>query len=112
MAGDEDWFLASSEGGVETYHRYEHTPDGVTKLHVRKTWDPTWMQATLDQAHAERAANAGKRWGGGQVIGRLPLPLWFDSGMAAARQQNDLRWIKRFWNDPDHKRLRTFEGKL
>ena len=112
MSRDTDWFLAGSEGGVETWHRYEHTPDGVTKLHVRKTWTPAGQQATLDLAAAERAANAGKKWGDGRVIGRLPLPLYFSSGMAEARRQNDHKWIRSFWNDPDVKRLRTFEGKV
>ncbi len=112
MSGNTDWFLFSSSGGVETWHRYERTPDGVQKLHVRQTWNPEWMQATLDRAAAERLANAGKRWGDGQVVGRLPLPLYFSSGMAQARLQKDDKWVKKFWNDPDVKKLRTFEGNV
>lgn len=109
---DTDWFLESAADGFETWHRYERTPDGVTKLHVRKVWNPDAQQAMLDRAHAERSANAGKRWGGGQVIGRLPLPLYFSSGMAQARMQGDETWIKRFWNSSDHSKLRTFEGNV
>ena len=113
MSRTTDWFLfKKGDDGVETWHRYETTPDGVTKLHVREEWDPAWQQALLDRAAAERAANAGKRWGDGQVIGRLPLTLYFNSGMAKARVQGDTTWIKRFWNDSEHSKLRTFEGKV
>jgi hypothetical protein len=68
--------------------------------------------ALLEQAKIERSASAGKRWEGGKVVGRLPLPLYFSSGMASARLQKDDAWVKRFWSDPDHKYLRTFEGNL
>ncbi len=107
-----DWVVVSAEGGVETSHRYERNADGTTLLHVKQEWNPEYMQATLDRAHAERAANAGKKWGDGQVVGRLPLPLYFSSGMAEAARQGDEKWRKAFWNDPDNARLRTFEGKL
>lgn len=112
MAGREDWFLFSSEGGVETYHRHETAADGTRMLHVRQEWNPNWQQAMLDRAHAERSANAGKRWGDGRNIGRVPLPLYFSSGLAEAARQKDEKWRRAFWNDPDHSRLRLFEGKL
>lgn len=112
MAGGPDWSLVSSECGVETWHKYERTADGRTLLHVKQEWNPDWQQAMLDRAHAERSANAGKRWGEGRNIGRVPLPLYFSSGLAEAARQKDERFRRKFWNDPDHARLRLFEGKI
>jgi hypothetical protein len=66
----------------------------------------------LEDVAMERSANAGKRWGDGQVIGSVPLPLAFSSGYMKARVNGDTEWIKRFWNDPDHRKLRTFEGNI
>jgi hypothetical protein len=112
MGRPQEWTLMSSECGVETWHRYEVTSDGRTLLHVKQEWNPAWQEAMLERAAAERSANAGKRWGDGQVVGRVPLPLYFSSGLAEAARQQDEAWRKRFWNDPDNSRLRTFEGKL
>lgn len=60
----------------------------------------------------DRSANAGKRWGEGQVIGRLPLNLYYASGLAEAMRQGDMAWVRRFWNDGDNARFRTFEGQV
>jgi hypothetical protein len=54
----------------------------------------------------------GKRWGDGQIAARIPLNLYFSSGFAEARKQNDKKWIKRFLNDSDNRKFRTFNGKV
>ena len=78
---------------------------------VRKT-EYLGTQELLDEAQKDRSANLNKRWGDGQVIGRVPLPLYFASGLAQAQKEGDRRFVRRFWNDPDNRHLRTFEGNI
>lgn len=80
--------------------------------HVIVRTDHLHVEQTMEEAAMERLANQGKAWGSGQVIGRMPLGLYFASGLAEARKQGDAGFIKRVWNDPDYKKLRTFEGKV
>lgn len=70
------------------------------------------VEAVMDANAEYRAAQAGKSWDNGAVIGRMPTSLYFASGMAEARKNGDEEWIKRFWNDRDHYRLRTKEGHI
>lgn len=70
------------------------------------------MDDILESCADERAYNQGKSWGDGQVIGSVPMGLAFSSGYVEAKKQGDTAWIKRFWNDPDHKKLRTREGRV
>ena len=107
---DTDWFVYSDEPDVRTIARYEQGAGGGVTLRVRKQWKNA--EAYLKQAADERAANSGKRWEEGRVIGRMPLPMYFASGLAQAAQQGDTKFIKRIWNDPDLKYLRTFEGRV
>lgn len=102
-----EWFVTYDDGLVRRSVRFH--ADG-SKIDVKM--EAYGTDAVLEQAKSDRSANTGKRWGGGQVIGRLPLSLYFSTGMAEARRQGDERWIKRFWSDPDHKNLRTFEGEI
>lgn len=60
----------------------------------------------------ERAMNQGRRWGDGRVIGSIPDALAWSSGYMKAKQNGDDAWIKRFWNDRDNYKLRTFEGRV
>jgi hypothetical protein len=54
----------------------------------------------------------GRRFGDGQVIGRMPTQLYFSSGYNEARENKDEKWVKKFWNDADHRKLRTFKGNI
>jgi hypothetical protein len=56
--------------------------------------------------------NAGKRWGDGQVVGSVPMNLYFQSGLAEANKQRDIRFIRRWWDDPDHRKFRKFKGTI
>lgn len=103
---DDGWFVVSDDGVVCKSARFN--ADG--SITVRQELYAT--DALLKQIAEERAAVAGKSWGTGQVIGRVPLPLYFSSGLAEASKQRDTRFIKRFWSDPDHKNLRIKEGSL
>ena len=99
------WVLTED---TELFRTYECEEDG--QIIVRREWKGT--DKLLDLAAQERSDNAGKRWGDGQIIGRVPLNLYYASGLAEAARQNDRAFVKRFWNDSDHRNLRTFEGKI
>jgi hypothetical protein len=81
--------------------------DGVIEQCVVTNTDPL-----LEETAQRRSENAGKRWGDGQAIGSVPLDLYFKSGLSEANTQRDTKWIKRWWNDADNKKLRTFEGNV
>lgn len=68
--------------------------------------------AMLDEIAEARANWAGQRWGDGAVIGRVPLNLYYSSGMAEASRQRDKKFQAKFWNDLDHRRLRIKEGRV
>lgn len=101
---DDGWFVVSDDGVICKTARFN--ADG--SLTVRQEMYAT--DAFLKQIADDRAAVAGKSWDTGQVIGRVPLPLYYSSGLAEAAMQKDTRFIRNFWNDPDHKALRIKEG--
>lgn len=102
-----NWLLVRRDPitGTETY--IQDMGDGHTA--IRKV---TPVNQILDSAAEDRANNAGKGWGDGQVIGTVPLSLMFTTGYAEAKKNHDTAWLKRFWNDGNHKKLRTFEGNI
>ena len=81
--------------------------DGVIEQCVVSNSDPI-----LEDAARARSDNLNKRWGDGQVIGHVPLDLYFSSGLSEANAERDKKWIAKFWNDIDYSRLRTFEGRI
>jgi hypothetical protein len=91
--------------GAQTY--IMDRGDGTTA--IKKI---TPINELLDSAAADRAETAGKKWGDGQIIGTVPDSIAYSSGYMRAKTEGDDRWIKRFWNDSDHKYLRVKEGKL
>ena len=66
----------------------------------------------LKDNHEALAANEGKRWGDGQVIGSVPMNVYFQSGLAEANKQRDIGFIRRWWDDPDHAKFRKFKGTI
>lgn len=64
----------------------------------------------LDEASEIRSLNAGKRWGDGQVVGRIPMNLYYASGMAEASRQRDINFQRKFYRE--HPKLKTFDGDL
>lgn len=69
------------------------------------------MDELMKQNEMDRQANAGKRWGDGQVVGRVPLNLYYNSGLAEANRQRDKKFQQKFWTNSDNRKFRTFEGK-
>lgn len=103
---DGDWVLIhhSPVTGVKTY-----VMDLGTHYAVRKD---TPVDGILDSAAADRSNNGGKRWGDGRVIGTIPDAIAWSSGYMNAKKNGDEAWIKRFWNNRDNYKLRTFEGTV
>jgi hypothetical protein len=62
----------------------------------------------------QRALNesAGQRWGDGKVFGSVPMNMYFQSGLAEAHKQQDIKFIRRWWDDPDHRKFRKFKGTV
>jgi hypothetical protein len=56
--------------------------------------------------------NEGRRWGDGQVVGSVPMNLYFHSGLAEANKQRDTKFIRKWWDDPDHRKFRKFKGTI
>jgi hypothetical protein len=70
-----------------------------------------FVQPCLDRNAELRAANAGKRWGEGQIVSSIPTGLYF-ADLVEARKNRDTKYVKRFLNDPDHRKFRVFEGTV
>ena len=100
-----EWVLIHSSPITQTY--IKDNGDGTSTIKKVTAVDPI-----LESAAADRSDNAGKRWGDGQIIGTVPETIFYRSGYAEAKTNHDKKWLKRVWNDPDNKKLRTFEGNL
>lgn len=64
----------------------------------------------LDKIAEQRNNSLGQRWGDGQVVGRIPMNLYYASGFAEASRQRDHKWMRQFYRD--HSKLKTFDGDL
>ncbi len=53
----------------------------------------------------------GKRFGDGQIVASVPMPL-FKEVLAPLVANKDRKAIKKFLNDPDYSKLRTFRGRI
>lgn len=54
----------------------------------------------------------GKRWGDGRIVASIPESIYWRGDFAKARENQDQKWIKRFLNDSDNQKLRTFKGNI
>jgi hypothetical protein len=66
----------------------------------------------LEQNERLRSHNAGKKWGDGRIAASIPASIFYRGDFSKAWQANDQKWINKFLNDSDNKKLRTFEGKI
>ena len=65
----------------------------------------------LEANHWFRGEGAGKRWGEGQRIASIPLPLFFDE-LNEACLQDDKKYVSKWLNNSDNRGWRTFEGRV
>ena len=93
----------------EFFTRYEaDLGDGKT---IRRT-EQKHTDVMLDQIHEAAMNWQNRRWGDGAVVGRVPLNLYYSSGLAEASRQRDKKFVAKFWNDLDHRKLRIKGGTV
>lgn len=54
----------------------------------------------------------GKRFGDWNRFGSVPDAIAQESGLDQAWEQRDMKWVKRWFNDPDNKKFRTSRGTV
>lgn len=72
----------------------------------------TPVDGLFDRNRELYANSLSKRWGDGQVAASIPLDVYYASGYAEADKNGDDKWKKRFLNDPDNRKFRTFKGRV
>lgn len=86
------WFLELDDGNIATA-----TQELVSPI--------------LDNNQEVLNNSAGQRWGDGKVVASIPLDYYFDK-IAPAKRAGDDAYIKRFLNDSDNRKFRTFGGRI
>jgi hypothetical protein len=72
----------------------------------------TLVPSLLAEENARLLAdNEGKKWGEGRVFARVPLHIKFGE-LHEPTQQQDHKWLKKWYNDPDNRAWRIFPGKV
>jgi len=110
MSNDTDWMEIGDSPTVRTEVRFRDCADGSVDLDIRQS--PRDLQAFLDQLAAERELTEARGWKDGAVIGRVPDAYYYRSGLAQASKEGDIKYVKNFWNDADHARLRLKTGRV
>lgn len=104
------------------------TYDGEWQLVKQTPFERVWLMAVDENnfvakretiAHSLQAeanavdynASEGKRWGEGQVMARVPLDIYYRD-VLPRKLAGDTAGLKRYWNDPDNRWMRTFKGRV
>ena len=98
------WVMVSDN---EVFRRWEYDlGDGqvISKTEAKGT------EQMMDEISCIRSLNSGLPWKDGQVVGRIPLNLYYKSGMAEASRQRDIKFQRKFYRE--HPKLKTFDGDL
>ena len=107
-----DWRCLSDDPvtGIAEWVWFETAPDGtIERIHTKKIQHHSDL--LLAQNKALYNDSQGKRWGDGKVVASIPLPI-YESLLGEAAANKDRKFIRKFLNDPDNRKFRTFEGKL
>lgn len=96
---------------------WDHDPvTGVTKWYLDlgthyaiRTDTP--VDELLDLNAEKMKASNGQRFGDGQVVGSIPMDI-YQSQLAQANQNGDTAYIKRWLNNSDNQKFRTFRGHI
>ena len=100
------WVMVSDN---EYFRNYELTlPDGNI---IRKTENKN-VEQMIEDNQREMNDNAGRKWGDGKSFWRMPMTMYFSSGMAEANRQGDRKYQRKIWNDPDYRKFRIFPGRM
>lgn len=87
---------------------WAHTDEnGMTHIcHVYRV-DPL-----IEENRARYNESFGQRWNDGRVVASIPSALYYHGDFAKAVEGRDEAWLKRFLNDSDNQKLRTFRGNI
>ena len=91
--------------GLTEWWHYDDDNDRVT---IETTQD---IEPALEVAQDARNAQTRlDRWGDGKHVGFIPMAVyaeWLRTG-----KQHDQAFVRRWLNDPENKKYRTFQGKV
>jgi hypothetical protein len=68
--------------------------------------------AIIDANHEAKMATEGRRFGDWNRVASVPHHLAYTTGLTAAIDQQDNKWLSRFLNDSEHEGFRTSRGKV
>ncbi len=71
----------------------------------------TLVEPILEHNKQRLNDSEGKRWGDGKIVASIDLPTYY-STILPAIQAGDDAWVKRWLNDEDQRKYRTFRGRL
>lgn len=111
QAGEEDHVY---EGDWRLLDRDPET--GVTRWwldmgdhYIVRTDTP--VQPLLDENARDLSNSAGRRWGDGQRVASIPLDVYYRE-LHAAQMQKDEKYLRKWLNNADNSKFRTFGGKV
>lgn len=102
---DGDWRLFSHD--PETGKKVWHLDMGS---HIVVRTD-TPVDALFDQNAEDLNNSIGQRWGNGRRVASIPMDVYF-AHLAQARKDGDTAYIRKFLNDSDNAKFRTFAGRV
>lgn len=102
---DGDWLLMKATP-YERVWVAEVSPGMYVQKRETLTHSLTAESNALDYELSE-----GKQWGDGQVFARVPLDIYFGK-VLPMKEAGDTAGLKRFYNDPDNRWMRTFRGRI
>jgi len=101
--------------------------DWVMIDHEFETGRSTWMKEEdgkylfrvdmpindiLDSNNDALIDTIGRKFGDYRRIASVPHHLIYQNGLDEAVSQDDDKWLKRWFNDPDHQKFRTSRGRV
>ena len=103
--GDFELLRADPEMGTSVW--IKDNGDGTATLRTSINWEE-YLKAN----EYARSMTAGQRWGDGKTVSSVPLAYALKTGYGEAVKEGDTKWKQRFLNDIEHRKFRTFEGKV
>lgn len=76
---------------------------------IQRTETP--VDEIISQNAEDYSNSLSRSWGDGQRVASIPLDVFY-SELAEAVKQDDQRYLRRWLNDADHSKFRTFKGRV
>lgn len=98
-------FSRDPAAGITKWFHYDHATDEVTIETVQE------FDAGLEQ-NLRRRNNQTRldRWGDGKIVASIPMTVYAE--LIANGRDKDQAFMRRWLNDPDNRKYRTFLGKV